>query len=229
MTFALECFWLLEAYGVEQFKKQSSKVQGYNLRQKILQDFLNDSPSRPNSRTGFHSRSQSDAKVALGVNGTATMPRSDSAASVRSIQGAPGDLKTGKAFDDGCRCTAANETETFECICASNSKFRPEMEFIKALMNIGNKLKFIPLKADKSQQLVYELFMLNLNLPARVYVPLFANTIEHVVVRIPHTSGCVLNSKDKAPYCIYVEVVEVKDFCKSKLPLKLPEGDAEVC
>ena len=234
VTFALECFWLLEAYGVEQFRKQSTKVQGFNLRQKIIQDYLSDSPSRPTSRSSFHSRSQSDAKVAVGPTATAspvTMPRSDSAASVRSIQGAPGDLKTGKAFDDGCRCMASvspDNEHQFECLCSSNSKIRPEMEFIKALMNIGNKLKFIPLKADKSQQLVYELFMLNLNLPARVYVPLFTNTIEHFVVRIPHTSGCVLNSKDKAPYCIYVEVVEVKNFCKTKLPTKLPEGDAEV-
>uniref|UniRef100_A0A914YQF5 Phosphatidylinositol 4-kinase beta n=1 Tax=Panagrolaimus superbus TaxID=310955 RepID=A0A914YQF5_9BILA len=223
VMFALECFWLLEAYDVELFRKQSNKVHGYHLRQKILQDFLSECSSRPNSRTSFHTRSKSDAKVANGVHPSpTTMPRSDSAASVRSIQGAPGDLKTGKAFDDGCCCTSENEP--FECICVSNSKIRPEMEFVKALMNIGNKLKFIPLKSDKSRQLVYELFMLNLNLPARVCIPMYANTIEHFVVRIPHTSGCVLNSKDKAPYCIYIEVVEVKSFYDSKIPVKLSEG-----
>lgn len=196
---------------------------------------MNDCPSRPNSRTSLHTRSKSDAKVTNGTPSStatnnlqpSTMLRSDSAASVRSMQASPGDLKTGKAFYDECRCTT-NDIEPFECICASSSKIRPEMEFVKALMNIGNKLKYIPLKADKSQQLVYELFMINLNLPARVYIPLFSTTMEHYVVRIPHTAGCVLNSKDKAPYCIYVEVVEVKNFCKSKVPLKLSEGDAEV-
>uniref|UniRef100_A0AC34FJK9 PI3K/PI4K catalytic domain-containing protein n=1 Tax=Panagrolaimus sp. ES5 TaxID=591445 RepID=A0AC34FJK9_9BILA len=223
VLFALECFWLLEAYDIELFRKQSNKVHGYHLRQKIVQDYLSECSSRPNSRSSFHTRSKSDAKVANGAHTLpSVMPRSDSAASVRSIQGAPGDLKTGKAFDDGCCCT--NESEPFECTCISNSKIRPEMEFVKALMNIGNKLKFIPLKSDKSRQLVYELFMLNLNLPARVCIPMYANTLEHYVVRIPHTSGCVLNSKDKAPYCIYVEVVEVKNFYESKVPVKLSEG-----
>ena len=66
-------------------------------------------------------------------------------------------------------------------------------------MNIGNRLKEIPLKEERSKRLIYELFMLNLNLPARVWLPLYAESTRHLVVRIPHTAGCVLNSKDKVP------------------------------
>jgi len=41
-----------------------------------------------------------------------------------------------------------------------------------------------------------ELNMLNLNLPARVWLPLYSN-IPHYVVRIPPQEAAVLNSKDK--------------------------------
>lgn len=239
VLFSLECFWLLEAYGVEQIKKQSNKSQGYALYQQIYNEFLRDLPqSRCNSRNGFHVRSSSDAPnlanastnslSASAANQTNGMHRSDSAVSMRSNPATPGDLSTGKAFDDGCKCGSLFEdSDNTECTCGTENKTRPEIEFVKALMNIGNRLKDIPLKTDKSHRLVYELFMLNLNLPARVFLPLFSHTKEHFVVRIPHTSGCVLNSKDKAPYCIYVEVIEVEDIYKSKLPPKLSEGDAE--
>lgn len=72
---------------------------------------------------------------------------------------------------------------------------------MKALMNVGNRLKEIPLKEDKSRHLVNELIMINLNLPARVWLPLYADTVRHVVLRIPHSAGCVLNSKDKVSIC----------------------------
>uniref|UniRef100_A0A7E4VEF4 Phosphatidylinositol 4-kinase beta n=1 Tax=Panagrellus redivivus TaxID=6233 RepID=A0A7E4VEF4_PANRE len=237
--FSLECTWLLEAYGVEQFRKTSHKSQGWHLYQTIISEYLRDGPaSRCTSRNGLHHRSQSDA-VMLNAAGNGTPPanghtvtsgmhRSDSAASVRSIPGVPGDLSTGKAFDDGCRCVIeAGHDDMGACHCGSDAKVRPEIDFVKALMSIGNRLKEIPLKAEKSHRLVYELFMLNLNLPARVYLPLFVTTLEHVIVRIPYTAGCVLNSKDKAPYCIYVEIVEVDDVYRYQLPAKLPEGDAE--
>ena len=45
-----------------------------------------------------------------------------------------------------------------------------------------------------------ELAMLNLNLPARVWLPLYSHEAAlgtHHVVRVPHTAACLLNSKDK--------------------------------
>ncbi|UYV80199.1 PI4KB [Cordylochernes scorpioides] len=56
------------------------------------------------------------------------------------------------------------------------------------------------------QRLQAELSMLNLNLPARVWLPLKSED-PHVVVRIPPAEAAVLNSKDKAPYLIYVEII----------------------
>ena len=45
-------------------------------------------------------------------------------------------------------------------------------------------------------RLIAELSMLNLNLPARVWLPI-SDTVNHHVVRIPHTQAVVLNSKEK--------------------------------
>ena len=39
--------------------------------------------------------------------------------------------------------------------------------------------------------------MLNLNLPARVWLPLHSDEFPHLVVRIPPQAASVLNSKDK--------------------------------
>ena len=40
----------------------------------------------------------------------------------------------------------------------------------------------------------------------RVWVPIHLPDCQHLVVRIPPQAASVLNSKDKAPYIIYVEV-----------------------
>lgn len=57
----------------------------------------------------------------------------------------------------------------------------------------------------KTRRLVSELMLLNMQLPARVWVPFLD---DHIVLRIPPTNGCVLNSKDK---------VSIFYFCKNYL------------
>ena len=64
-------------------------------------------------------------------------------------------------------------------------------------MDIGERLKLIGSKEDRTRHLVDELIMINVNLPARVWLPLFSDSVKHIVLRIPHLAGCVLNSKDK--------------------------------
>ena len=46
--------------------------------------------------------------------------------------------------------------------------------------------------------------MLNLNLPARVWLPV-AENYNHHVVRIPHTQAVVLNSKEKVGLHVLVD------------------------
>ena len=65
--------------------------------------------------------------------------------------------------------------------------------------------------------------MMNLNLPARVWVPI-QGAINHHVVRIPHTQAVVLNSKEKAPYMLYIEVLECENALAAPVPSKLMEN-----
>ncbi|RMC22856.1 hypothetical protein DUI87_00128 [Hirundo rustica rustica] len=51
---------------------------------------------------------------------------------------------------------------------------------------------------------------------------------QHHVVRVPHSQAVVLNSKDKAPYLIYVEVLECDNFDTANVPGAHPgEPDPE--
>lgn len=75
-------------------------------------------------------------------------------------------------------------------------------------------------KEAKTTRLLAELSVVNVNLPARVWLPLHSN-IPHHVVRIPPQASAVLNSKDRAPYIIYVEVLQVDDIYDSPVPPKM--------
>lgn len=67
---------------------------------------------------------------------------------------------------------------------------------MQALITIGKLLSSIPTKEAKTTRLRAELTMLNLNLPARVWLPLTSDAPHHIV-RIPPQVSAVLNSKDK--------------------------------
>ena len=69
-----------------------------------------------------------------------------------------------------------------------------------------------------ANQLYAELSQLNLNLPARVAIPLLPP--KHQILRIPTSEAFVLNSKSKAPYFLAIEVVECEDTFLSPLPAK---------
>ncbi|KAM9701323.1 phosphatidylinositol 4-kinase beta-like, partial [Menidia menidia] len=47
---------------------------------------------------------------------------------------------------------------------------------------------------------------------------------QHHLLRVPHSQAVVLNSKDKAPYLIYVEVLECENFETSSVPARIPEN-----
>ncbi len=85
-----------------------------------------------------------------------------------------------------------------------------------ALINIGKKLPHVPTKDKKSkifikyngiiillclfsnqlaQHLISEMKRMNMNLPARVWIPF--HTFQHHVVRIAYTESTVLNSRDR--------------------------------
>ena len=60
-------------------------------------------------------------------------------------------------------------------------RLAPQQEFIKALISIGKRLGALPTKEAKTQRLLAELSMLNLNLPARVWIPIHPASEEDTV------------------------------------------------
>uniref|UniRef100_A0AAX7SET8 Phosphatidylinositol 4-kinase beta n=1 Tax=Astatotilapia calliptera TaxID=8154 RepID=A0AAX7SET8_ASTCA len=119
----------------------------------------------------------------------------------------------------GLRRTGSNPK--VEAVHEEPERLRPQREFIKSLLCIGKRLATLPTKEQKTQRLISELSLLNHKLPARVWLPTAEH--QHHVCRVPHTQAVVLNSKDKAPYIIYVEVLDCDSFETSPVPVRIPE------
>ncbi|ESK97006.1 phosphatidylinositol 4-kinase [Moniliophthora roreri MCA 2997] len=95
---------------------------------------------------------------------------------------------------------------------------RSEVQFILTLENIANRLLVVPRPARVSA-LRAELTSLNHKLPAEICMPMWCTSSDtlqktshttqphHRIVRIPPGECVVLNSAEKAPYLLYIEVV----------------------
>jgi len=89
-----------------------------------------------------------------------------------------------------------------------------ERKFITHLTNISRKLTemkhdLCP-KDELRRRLVMELTNVNFNLPGRLWLPGLYD-MNHHVVRIPPNEAILLNSAERVPYMIYVEVVKCQD------------------
>ncbi|KAF0308739.1 Phosphatidylinositol 4-kinase beta [Amphibalanus amphitrite] len=247
VNFSLHTARLLDAYSSDANLSNKKKPLGTRLRNLILSDELRPKgataaerrlavpPARPGEQTlsplrRTHQRSRSDATASYSKG----HQRTGSTGSMRCYLG---DIGSGRAFDSGCSCydTAQGKCNDLlgrrvECVCGA-PRLRPQLEFIGALMSIGQRLGAMPTREAKTTQLLNELSLLNLNLPARVWLPLYSTG--HHVVRVPAQAAAVLNSKDKAPYMLYphlpqdkapymlyVEVVEVDGPETAPVPAK---------
>ncbi|KAH8317240.1 hypothetical protein KR074_006810 [Drosophila pseudoananassae] len=251
VDFSLKCLWLLEAYNyqVDSLGSRKSKLalmkEIFSKKEhKQAQNELKagtGGPSEPKSVVAFakktHHRSQSDATVLLADSRSPHMLSishrmyQQPPFTTQTLLAAPtklclGELNSGHAFDNGCTCfeTVRGQVngllgQRTVCCCGA-PKTAPQKEFMKALVNVGKNLTALPSKAEKTSALRMSLNLINKNLPARVWLPLYSY-IPHHVVRITEEKTAVLNSKDKTPYIIYVEVVEVPDIYSSPLIPKM--------
>ncbi|MCP9263033.1 Phosphatidylinositol 4-kinase beta [Dirofilaria immitis] len=240
VEFSLECCWLLDAYGANVFRKFS---HGYRLRQSILNEFRDRSYDLKASAVMLSPSAQQCFQAASGTTVHRTTDKTEQIIpklrnnaeflSNKNIDGKEifGDLTSGGAFGNGCSCfdderyLCDKENMKAECKCGA-LKIQPEQEFVKALMNIGNKLKVFSNKDERTRCLVDELCKINVNLPARVWLPLYTHSLKHIILRIPPLAGCILNSKDKVPYCLFVEVLEVTDIRQTKVPKRISDIEA---
>ncbi|XP_041843662.1 phosphatidylinositol 4-kinase beta isoform X2 [Melanotaenia boesemani] len=218
ISFSLQCAWLLGAYSSDMHISTQRHSRGTKLRKLILSDELK--PAGPRARrepltlTPF-------CPVAPPASGPGPLGGEHSLSPTkRTHQRSKSDATVGISLSSNLKRTASNpkvESSQDEPV-----RLAPQREFIKSLMGIGKRLATLPTKEQKTQRLISELSLLNHKLPARVWLPTAA--FDHHVVRVPHTQAVVLNSKDKAPYLIYVEVLECENFETSSVPIRIPEN-----
>jgi len=79
-----------------------------------------------------------------------------------------GDLLSGRAFDNGCKCSAASRNGTIyndiigqsvsvECRCDA-PRLRAQLDFVSSLMNIGKRLSQLPTKDLKCKTCFVHVF-----------------------------------------------------------------------
>ncbi|CAF0861844.1 unnamed protein product [Adineta ricciae] len=173
------------------------------------------------SRKKGHQKSRSDVSGLMLPRNKRSLPIMNGEASKqhrRQPRLCLGDLNSGRAFDNNCMCFEnVNGFRRRECTCNA-PKLAPVREFMTALINIGKKLPHVPTKEKKTQNLIGEMKRMNMNLPARVWIPFYK--FPHHVVRIAYTESTVLNSRDRAPYIVYIEIVLCDNIFASPLPMK---------
>ncbi|XP_028280859.1 phosphatidylinositol 4-kinase beta isoform X2 [Parambassis ranga] len=217
ISFSLQCAWLLGAYSSDMHISTQRHSRGTKLRKLILSDELK--PAGPRARrdpltlSPFCPTASAAGPGPLGADHGLSPSK-------RTHQRSKSDATVSISLSSNLKRTASNpkvESSQDEPV-----RLAPQREFIKSLMGIGKRLATLPTKEQKTQRLISELSLLNHKLPARVWLPTAA--FDHHVVRVPHTQAVVLNSKDKAPYLIYVEVLECENFETSSVPIRIPEN-----
>ncbi|XP_068585951.1 phosphatidylinositol 4-kinase beta isoform X2 [Cebidichthys violaceus] len=214
ISFSLRCAWLLGAYSSDMHISTQRHSRGTKLRKLILSDELKPSGSRVR-RDPLTLTLTPFCPLAASTAGEHSLSPSK-----RTHQRSKSDATVSISLSSNLKRTASNpkvESSQDEPV-----RLAPQREFIKSLMGIGKRLATLPTKEQKTQRLISELSLLNHKLPARVWLPTAA--FDHHVVRVPHTQAVVLNSKDKAPYLIYVEVLECENFETSSVPIRIPEN-----
>ncbi|NXH23745.1 PI4KB kinase, partial [Myiagra hebetior] len=206
VDFSLQCALLLGAYSSDMHISTQRHSRGTKLRRLILSDEL-----KPAGR-------RREPGIAAAATATAG-PDTGLSPSKRTHQRSKSDATVSISLSSNLKRTASNPKVESE---EEPVRLAPEREFIKSLMAIGKRLATLPTKEQKTQRLISELSLLNHKLPARAWLPTAA--FEHHVVRVPHSQAVVLNSKDKAPYLIYVEVLECDNFDTANVPARIPEN-----
>ncbi|XP_056902504.1 phosphatidylinositol 4-kinase beta isoform X3 [Takifugu flavidus] len=217
IAFSLQCAWLLGAYSSDMHISTQRHSRGTKLRKLILSDELKPAGSRarrdPLALALAHFCPVTSEAGPLGAEHGLSPSK-------RTHQRSKSDATVSISLSTNLKRTASNpkvESSPDEPV-----RLAPQREFIKSLMGIGKRLATLPTKEQKTQRLISELSLLNHKLPGRVWLPTAA--FDHHVVRVPHTQAVVLNSKDKAPYLIYVEVLECENFETSSVPIRIPES-----
>ena len=243
INFSIVTAWLLGALVPDASNPKKKLSRGAKLRKMILEEEFRSNPVRvqpevypsqkggdvlPNSTLGCvkamgHQRSRSAA--AMNLEDTAASPNGRHSSLYKL-----GDLQSGTAFNSGCQCFDGTQSiindlkgELTECKCGA-PRLSGELEFINSLLSISKRMQKWQTREQRTNHLFADLGLINMNLPARVWIPNNTFSQNHHVVRIPQTCAFVLNSKEKAPYMVYFEVIDCNDKFTAPVPAKKLEN-----
>ncbi|XP_068602929.1 phosphatidylinositol 4-kinase beta-like [Brachionichthys hirsutus] len=236
ITFSLLAAWLLGAYSSDMHISTQRHSRGAKLRKLILSDELKPSgapspgsPARsPSSRRCHRRRHSGDAEPSPSPSPSAAGPAPDRPGAEDAGFASPPRRTHQRSKSDAAMASSGSGLRRtgshpkVEAVHEEPERLRPQRDFVRSLLCIGKRLATLPTKEQKTQRLISELSLLNHKLPARAWLPTAER--QHHVCRIPHTQAVVLNSKDKAPYIIYVEVLECESFDASPVPVRIPEA-----
>ena len=132
--------------------------------------------------------------------------------------------------------TAANDSAP---VLSKTHYFYSQTTFISVLNAISHRLIRVP-KDARQGYFKAELSLLNHNLPAKVCLPLWcpaskSRAHHHVICRIVVSEGVVLNSAEKVPFLLLVEVVtgaedisHVLEISRGRNPIDLSDVDFSI-
>ncbi|EPQ62248.1 Bgt-1125 [Blumeria graminis f. sp. tritici] len=119
-------------------------------------------------------------------------------------------------FQKNCSSDLSTLSEAQKVKLLRQNYFRCEAQFITALEDISNRLVVVP-KAARLSALRAELALIAQDLPAEVDIPVIcpatlvdgqsSKSRHHRIVRLNPTEATVLNSAEKVPYLLMVEVL----------------------
>lgn len=169
------------------------------------------------SNRGNSSADNSRATSALGFKNSSSFESSITTENSYKL-----DKSVRKQYDSA----SSEASETLDCgkmsMRSSYHYFYAERNFFNALNQISDRLLALH-KEARQDSLKAELALLNHNLPALISLPPWSpvsngsiskdgDRFHHMVVRIASEEGVVLNSAERVPYLILVEVIKVNNF-----------------
>jgi len=94
-------------------------------------------------------------------------------------------------------------------------------EYLNDILSFVQKLNYISkilvnISIDKRQaKLKNEISLLNIKLPLGLYLPLWQSSFHHCIVRIPPEEVKILNSRERVPFLLVLEVIESDQEAKT--------------
>ncbi|CAD6194054.1 unnamed protein product [Caenorhabditis auriculariae] len=204
--YALQCIWLLER--LANVLKNGAKNYDHSemIRKTILEEYYEMDQYPSSFEFGFlaplyepstamqHSHSQPDLSE---VHFPSNLPRKSASTTISPSPENIFDLVHN--YQDRVK-----EDSVLHPL--KDSFFSVQRRFISRLNYIGTKLCSESTKDSKMMRLKHEIALLNLDLPARCWIPF---SCDHFILHIPPEECCVLNSREKVPFIMYVEILRI--------------------